>query len=374
MSLRYFFRSMAATAVVTFCTAVGAGAQEVPDGYPAEYASIIEGSRTEKELTLYTNASSALWEGLIKAFNEKYDWIKVQSLDIDSGEIVERHLAEAASGQNTGDILIHQSLDGWVNAMRRGAIEPYESPETPNIPAIANPGKGIYSLFIDPVLLVWNKLLVPEDLAPTSIPDLAQKVKDHPDVFGGKLATQGPPMSAAGYTNHYAYLAAHGEDGWNNLKSIGSNVRFESSIGPMMEKLLAGEYVVAYFVQQQPVLNLALDPAVVEVVGFRTALPEDGVPIVARSIAITKAAPNPNSAKLFLDFALSREGQIALGKMKLSVVRKDITGKDVDGTLTFADTIATIGEANLLSVGLSEEAVDKRSEFLNRISETYGTK
>lgn len=369
-----FFRSVVTAAIAAAFSAVAAVAQEVPAGYPSDYSKIIEASRSEGGLTLYTNASSALWEGLVKSFNEKYSWIKVETLDIDSSEIVERYLAEAASGQRTGDILIHQSLEGWVNAMRRGAIEPYQSPEAASIPAIAKPGAGVYSLFIDPTVLVWNKLVVPENLAPKSIPDLAKKVNEHPEIFGGKLATQGPPVSAAGYTNHFAYLAARGEDGWKSLKSIGSNVRFESSIGPMMEKLLAGEYVVTYFVQQQPVLNLTADPAAAQVLGYQTASPEDGIPVVARSMAITKAAPNPNSAKLFLDFALSRPGQIALGKSKLAVVRSDVTSVDVGGTLTFADTMAKIGEQNLLSIGLSQEAVDKRPEFLKRISETYGTK
>lgn len=367
-------RLLWATVVAVAASAVGgvgAAAQSVPDYYPADYPKMIDASRSEAGLVLYTNAPRDSWETLIQAFNARYPWIKVESLDLDSGEIVERHVAETASGARTADILIHQSLEGWVNLKEREAIEPYHSPEADKLVGVADQGDGVYAIFIDPTVFVWNKLLVSEDLAPKSMSDLAAKATAHPDVFHGKIATQGPGMSAAGYTNHYAYLNARGDQGWENLRAIGPNVRLESSIGPMLEKLLAGEYVLAYFVQQQPVINRIVDPAVAQVLDQRLGASEDGVPLISRAIAVTKTAASPNSARLFLDFALSKPGQIALGKTKRSIVRLDVTSAEIDGTQTFADTVKAIGEENLLSVGIAKDAVNAREEFLKKFAEVY---
>ena len=41
---------------------------------------------------------------------------------------------------------------------------------------------------------------------------------------------------------------------------------------------------------------------------FRSFAPE-GVPATVFAAGLTKTSPNPNAAKLFLDWALSREGQ-----------------------------------------------------------------
>ena len=53
--------------------------------------------------------------------------------------------------------------------------------------------------------------------------------------------------------------------------------------------------------------------------------PADGVPIVLGPLAIMERARHPNAAKLFLDFALSREGQTIFQNLAWSYsVRPDV--------------------------------------------------
>ena len=47
-------------------------------------------------------------------------------------------------------------------------------------------------------------------------------------------------------------------------------------------------------------------------------------------VGINKSAPHPNAAKLFVDFALLKEGQELIVKTDRSSVRKDVAGNALD--------------------------------------------
>ena len=47
-------------------------------------------------------------------------------------------------------------------------------------------------------------------------------------------------------------------------------------------------------------------------------------------VGINKSAPHPNTAKLFVDFVLSKEGQELIVKTDRSSARKDVAGNPLD--------------------------------------------
>lgn len=347
--------------------------QTVPDYYPDDYSEVIEASRGEGSLLVYSNSSRTQWEPFISVMAEQYPWITIEVLDINSGELVERYLAESLTGTRTADLLVHQSLEGWINLRNRDALAEYTSAEDSMLPGYADQGGGIYVMGVDTTSFVWNKLLLSDDLVPENLGDLVEKIEANPGLFQGAIVTYGPSMSAAGFTNHYSYLAARGEDGWETLAGIGPSVRVESSAGPMLEKLLAGEYVLGYFIATASIQNRLADPGVDQLLGTKLGSPEDGVPMISRSAAITRAAASPNSARLFMDLLLSQEGQIALARGNLPYLRDDITSDDIGGLPTVADAVAEIGEENLLLAPVENEVVEQREALLARLAEIYGT-
>jgi iron(III) transport system substrate-binding protein len=56
----------------------------------------------------------------------------------------------------------------------------------------------------------------------------------------------------------------------------------------------------------------------------------DPVITAAGLVGINRLAPHPNSAKLFVDFVLSKEGQELIVKTDRSSVRKDVAGNPLD--------------------------------------------
>lgn len=74
-----------------------------------------------------------------------------------------------------------------------------------------------------------------------------------------------------------------------------------------------------------------------------------------RGVAIPRTAKAPASAKIMIDVLLSREGQISLGKRARTPLRPDVTSADVDGELTYADVVSSIGVENIIPIAFKKE-------------------
>ena len=73
-------------ATLIAATALNASAQ-VPTGYPADYAKVIEGAKKEGKLVIYSATDSKAAEPLIKDFSALYPGVKVEYNDMNSKSI-----------------------------------------------------------------------------------------------------------------------------------------------------------------------------------------------------------------------------------------------------------------------------------------------
>ena len=72
--------------------------------------------------------------------------------------------------------------------------------------------------------------------------------------------------------------------------------------------------------------------------GIAAVYPTEGMPVASAPIAILNKAPNPNAARLFVDFALSKAGQTLLNTEIFGTysMRPDVAPPP--GQMAFADT------------------------------------
>ena len=75
---------------------------QVPPGYPADYAQAIAAAKKEGKVVIYSALDTKAAQPLIKDFNALYPDIKVEYNDMNSTELYNRFIAEAASGQGGG--------------------------------------------------------------------------------------------------------------------------------------------------------------------------------------------------------------------------------------------------------------------------------
>jgi iron(III) transport system substrate-binding protein len=326
-------RTIAGTLVaagIFACSLLGAPAaqaQTLPAYYPKSYASIVEGSKKEGKLVVYSIMAEYNWKPVLEGFKKLYPWIEVQTLDLGSSEVFERYYSERASNARTGDMLIVGAVDKWLQFVAKGEALEYVSPEEGKLPKWGAIRKGLYTVSADPMVIVYNKALLPEKLRPHSLAELAKFAQENPAVFKNKVTTYNAAVEAFGLSINWAYTKKYGEPAWALLDTLGKVTRPERSAGPMIEKITAGEYVVGYFISGIVLFPKLDDPARAKLLGW--AYPTDGTPIVLRGMAISKAATNVNAAKLMLDYILSHDGQVGFGKGGLTPYRPDVKANEV---------------------------------------------
>ena len=273
-----------------------------PDYYPAEYSEIVEASRSEEPLDIYSIMAAEDWAPLLEGFNKVYPWIEVRTVDLGTTEVFERYYAESATSAPTADAIVSIAPDGWQRFMDRGELQPYESPELAELPDWSHEWatKGLYVMSADPFSIVYNERLLPEGAEPPkSFEDVVELVQSDPAYYQGRVATY---AGDAQWGMFWFIDRKLREKFWDGMRSMGPALRFEASGGAIGEKMVSGEYAIAIYAPLSTIPR-GSDSF------LKFALMADGQPISDRSIGITKQAKAPNSAKLLIDFLLSEAGQ-----------------------------------------------------------------
>jgi iron(III) transport system substrate-binding protein len=330
-------------------------------------ADDIERSRKESHLEIYSNVGTLNWEIIVKAFNRKYPWIRVEALDIGPEEAFERYYAESASGHHSADVIVAASPTSWLRFIDKGELMPVESAEAAQLPAWSKPFPGLYTFSTDPLILVYNKMMLPPSEQPQALAQLAQLVKSDPGHFNNRITTYDATSHPFALAAHWTYAHLRG---WSLLDVLGPATRPESASGSMVEKITTGEYSAGYFVSGTSTFVRTLQTAARDkLLGW--SLMKDGTLVFARGIGIPKRAVSTASARIFLEFALSHEGQVTIGQGGLTPYRPDVKTSEVP-YLTYGSIAAQIGEKNVMPILYERALVTEQSAFLARWKKVFG--
>ena len=128
-------RHVVSAAFIATALAFGTGAQaQVPEGYPADYAKIVEAAKKEGKVVIYATTDAVAANPLIKDFEALYPGIKVEYSDLNSTELYNRFIAEAAANNGTADVLWSSAMDLQVKLVADGQAASYPSPEIKALP------------------------------------------------------------------------------------------------------------------------------------------------------------------------------------------------------------------------------------------------
>ncbi|TDD44461.1 extracellular solute-binding protein [Nonomuraea terrae] len=335
---------------------------KVPDYYPADYQKIIEGSKAEGgELVISSGTAKENWAPIFRDFQKKYPWV-TSILAKESGEeIYQQLLSQLATDSVQTDLLVASSTQGWADfAGREDSLDPYESPEAGELPEFAELLPHVYAMSLDPMGLAYNTALVGQELS--GLGDLADYAAEHPGELDGKVVVR-DAATAFGFTVARAWTESNPKNpnAWSTFEKLLPLSRAETSSGTQIEKILAGEYVAGFLISS------AVGYGQEEKSGglLKFVLPDDGTLLIGRGVGIVNKAPHPNTARLFLDFVLSAEGQRAVAEGGLTAFRDGVKG--APGLPTYQDLVQRLGRDALVIVPfetLSDADVDKfRARF-----------
>jgi iron(III) transport system substrate-binding protein len=347
----------------------------IPPYYTNAYEDIIEASKNEQELIIYSVFTESSWKSVIETFKGHYPWIKVTIVDLGASEVFERYTADSISGDRNADLILSYAPDGWLNFANSGQIEPYLSEEDFYVPPWTKLAPGIYTIASDPMVILYNKEELPNP--PQRMVDIKELIESDPNKFSGKITSYDASQNSTGLAINWFWINKLGETGWDILNRLGKTTPLlKTSSSSMVSSILSGESIIGVFIS--PISFLSEQDSHPEL-GWTYI--KDGQPILMRSIAITKQAKSPNSAKLMVDFLLSQEGQIALALGGLTPFRPDIANVDIfnstDGNkhyIHFNQVIEDVGLDNLIFITLDPEIInsDKRAAFIEKWNHALG--
>jgi iron(III) transport system substrate-binding protein len=338
---------------------------QAPDYYPADYTTkVIDASKDEGgELTIYSNTAEENWAPIFRDFQKKYPWVKKLSAnDLDSDEVFQKVLSEQSTGSSPVDMMVSNASTAWATfAERPDTLMEYESPELAELPDFAQLLPNVYAMSADPMTIAYNTALM--EKAPTGIKSLADIAEADPGTYDGKITVR-DPESSFGFTVTRAFTEAN-PDGWSDLERLLPMTKPETSSGTQLEKLVSGEYLAGFFISGGPAFPVVEDSdGLVDVV-----YPEDGTTVLPRGIGIASDAPHPATAKLFLDFVLSDEGQRAVAEGGLSSYREGIEGP---GLHTYQELVKEVGEDKVIFAEYAKVSDAEVDEFLDRFYDLVG--
>ena len=302
----------------------GAAAQaQTPEGYPADYAKIVEAAKKEGKVVVYATTDAVAANPLIKDFESLYPGIKVEYSDLNSTELYNRFIAEAAANNGTADVLWSSAMDLQVKLVADGLAATYPSPEIKALPKWAVWKDAAYGTTYEPITFVYNKRLVPEADVPKDHNALLKLLEAKPDFYKGKITAYDPERSGVGYLFCNEDIKDFPQ-AWDLFKAMGkAQAKLYTSAGAMMERVTSGEHLIAYGIFGSYALGRSKkDP------NLGIILPKDYTMVTSRVAFISSKARSPNAGKLFLDYILSKRGQdIIANKADLYSLRSDVDGE-----------------------------------------------
>lgn len=280
------------------------GAAASPTNAGLDPAALEAAAKKEGTLTLYSSITPDTQTKLIQAFNQQYKDVKVNNLRLSTSQLAQRYATEAQNGQVAADVVTASDPLFFADANSKGWIT-----SIADLPAASSyPSKffrGSYAtIYISPYVFGYNTDLV----KPADVP---QKMTDLLDPkWKGKLLL----ITPIGDTTMVAwwYLVSQ-QQGTDYLKQFSKQeFRLVASGVPGIQQVAAG---AAAALVTTPVVNIVDQKnagAHVEYVSLPPNSGQEGV------MAVSKAAPHPNAARLFANFLMRPEGQKILAETAAS--------------------------------------------------------
>ena len=257
----------------------------------------------ESRLVVYCSAQNTMCEQEVLAFEQKHK-IKTNSIRGSTGSIFARIEAEKANPQ--GDVWYGGTLDPHSQAGEMGLLEAYKSPNLQYIPdALKDPAKvkGNYSSAIYLGILGFG--VNTERLQKLNLP-VPKCWKDLTDPkYKNEIQAADPQSSGTAYTQIATFVQLWGEEeAFKFLKELNKNVsQYTKSGNTATRNTARGEAAIGIgFLHEHSIEKEKGAP--VELI-----VPCEGTGYEIGGVSIIKGSRNPENAKLFVDWALSKEAQ-----------------------------------------------------------------
>lgn len=273
------------------------------------YDAVVDAAREEGSVVIYSAYNAELTQSLADAFEDEYS-ITVEVVRQASADLNARFAAESEAASSGADVLWQPDPVFVESAADNQWLASLSPTQIPNLDRVDTADHTEYSVPIleQPWGIAYNTDLV-TGTPPATWEDLAT---GNPIERGLLVAAPQNSVATAGVYNFW--LNTFGEDYFTDLQKT-QNYAVGDSVSNAIQQVAAGEVGAFVPAPLSTVSTVKQAGAPVEVV-----VP-DNTTGFAMLASISNTAPNPNAARLFVDFLLSDAGQaIAVSDLAVPVI------------------------------------------------------
>ena len=256
--------------------------------------ALVDAANKEGELVLYTAAFPEVMQDTIKVFNKSFPNIKVRMVRASGGQLITRVQSEAAANKLEADVIDHSDR-GQTKSIEE-LFADYAPPNAADYDPATLVSPKLWPTITPAWAIAWNPEVIQNP--PKTWMDLCK-----PEFAGGKIGQVIGPSGGTTWTRIMFERQVLGEDYW--AKQAATKPKLYPSGAPLSDAVVRGEVAIA------PLIYNIVYPKKKEGAPIDAAYPPEGIPIVPYGSGIPKAARHPNAARLWMDWNLSDEGQLA---------------------------------------------------------------
>jgi iron(III) transport system substrate-binding protein len=314
---RHFYLAGAVLILIALWSRGALAAQA--DAWKADWEKSVEAAKKEGQLTLY---GSPDFEGLFGEFHKKYPEIKITGVFNRGADVAKRLMAERRADKYLADLYVNGMTTGYNVFYKGKVLDPIPPllvlPEVTDsskwwrgkLPFIDTENQYLFSINGENRMVVAfnTKLVNPAEIK--SYWDLLNpKWKSKIEVRDIREAGPG-----AGNTRFFYYHADLGPTFIRKLfGEMDATLFRDFRQGP--DWLATGKYAICFFCDVDVLKQQGLP---VDTFGPRVFKEGGGLVQQFGTLALINRAPHPNAAKVFINWLLSRRGQIALQQTQVN--------------------------------------------------------
>ncbi len=249
----------------------------------------------EGKLVLYTSQPNTDAQQTIDAFKQAYPKVEVSFVRDGTPRIMAKLRAEFEAGAPQPDLLLIADSVTMEGLKAEGRLLAHEQADLKAYPeGLHDPQKMWFATKLITTGIVYNTRA---PLKPVGWADLTKPEAKNQLVMPS-------PLNSGAALIHTITLAGNLPAGWGYYEALQSNGAVAAGgNGDILRQVATGEKLYGMIVDFLPIREQAKGAPVAFV------FPSEGVSAVSEPVAILKTARNPEAAKAFIDFLLSREGQ-----------------------------------------------------------------
>lgn len=249
----------------------------------------------DNKIVIYTSQLEQDAQQTVDEFKKANPGIEVEWTRSGTTALMNKLRAEFAAGSPKPDVVLIADMVTMEGLKKEGRLLPYKDA----------PVKGYDSNLYDKDGCYFSTKIISTGIVYNSrAPFVPKSIKDLERLEAKNLVIMPSPLYSGAAAVHMHTLVQNPEFGWDIYKKLASNGAVTSKgNGGTYKAVASGEKLFGFVIDYLPIRN-KLKGAPVNFI-----IPSEGASAVTEPVAILSTSKNPESAKKFVDFVLSEQGQ-----------------------------------------------------------------